>query len=230
MKTSLASVLSVVALLTGCATPVVNYQPVTTDVSEPPLNSVTVKHVGDEMLRQGKYREHDALHVQSRLQPVWAYTVHPGYFLKMGEDQGGEFYRIGGAGEESGFLEKSPLADPYQSLLVKKDSGVLCVVTAFNVAVCGSDIEGFQKVKRPIVSQDMIQRTLIYSGKVGNKINVSYREFSGSIARPAFSNNVEYDISESNEIGYKGALLEVIEATNRSIKYKVLRNFNAAER
>jgi len=230
MKVALASCLSAVVLLSGCATPVVNYQPVTTNVSEPPLNSVTVKQVGDEMLRQGKYREHDALHVQTPLKPAWAYTVHPGYFLKMGEDQGGEFYRIGGAGEESGFVEKSPIADPYQSLLVKKDTGVLCVVTTFNVAACGNDSTGFQKLKKPTVSQDTIQRTLIYSGKVGNKINVSYREFSGNIARPAFSNNVEYDISESNQIGYKGALVEVIEATNRFIKYRVLSNFNAAER
>jgi hypothetical protein len=103
-KTTLALLFSAVVLLAGCATPVANYQPVTIDVSEPPLNSMTVKQVGDEMVRQGKYREHDALHVQAP-----PYTVHAGYFLKMGEDQGGEFYRIGGAGEESGFVEKSPI-------------------------------------------------------------------------------------------------------------------------
>lgn len=222
--------LSCMLLLTGCATPSINYQPLTIDVSEPPLNAVVTKHVGDEMLRQGKYREHDALQVEMQLKPVWSYTVYPGYFLKIGQDQVGDFYRIGGAGEESGYVEKSALADPYKSLLVKKDSGVLCVVTAFNVAACGSSTAGFQKIKKPIVSQDTIQRTLIYSGKVGNKINISYREFSGNTARPAFSNNVEYDISESKQIGYKGALVEVIEATNRSIQFKVISNFNAAAR
>lgn len=217
-------------LLAGCATPVANYQPRTTDISEPPLGSVNTRQVGEELLKQGKYREHDALRVDSAVKPIWAYTVHPGYFLKIGEDQAGEYYRIGNAGEESGWVEKSSLADPYQSLMVKKETGDLCVVTIMNVAGCGGAKANFERVKRPVVAADTIQRTLIYSGKIGNKVNISYREFAGSIARPAFSNNVEYDLAESNQIGYKGALIEILEATNRSIRYKVISNFNAAER
>jgi len=213
--------------LTACASPTHNYQAVTTSISEPPLNSVNTKQVGDEMLKQGKYREHEAIYVTTPIKPHWAYTVHPGYFLKSGEDQSGEFYRVGGAGEDSGYIEKSAIADNFQGLLYKKETGVLCVVTIVNLAACGNSIaQGFEKVKKPIVTQDAIQRTLIYSGKSGNKINVGYREFSGNIARPAFSNNVEYDLSESKQIGYKGALLEITEATNSFIKYRVISNFN----
>ncbi len=40
---------------------------------------------------------------------------------------------------------------------------------------------------------------------------------------------MEYDLSESMTIGYKGAQIEIIEATNELIRYKVLRNFNKAE-
>ena len=61
---------------------------------------------------------------------------------------------------------------------------------------------------------------------MGNKINIGYREFSSNSARPAFNNDVEYDLNESKQIGYKGALLEVIKATNQDITYKVLKNFN----
>jgi len=214
-------------MITGCATPKHNYQPVTQNISEPPIGSINTKQVGDEMLKQGKYREHEAIHVSTEIKPDWAYTIYPGYFLKTGEDESGEYYRIGGAGEESGYVDKAVFADPYKSLMVKKDSNVLCVVTAFNVAACFNGIsEGYEKVKKPIISQDTVQRTLLYSGRSGNKINVGYREFSGSIARPAFSNNVEYDMNESTNIGYKGALLDIIEATNSYIKYKVLSNFN----
>jgi hypothetical protein len=73
--------------------------------------------------------------------------------------------------------------------------------------------------------RNSFQQTLIYSGRVGNKINVSYREFSNNTARPAFNNDVEYDLSSSNTIGYKGALIEVIKADNSSITYKLIRNF-----
>ena len=221
--------LAVTTLLAACATPTHNYQAVTREISEPPLNSINSKQVGDEMLKQGKYREHDAILVTSPVSSSWAYTVHPGYFLKTGDDQSGKYYRIGGAGEESGYVEKSAFADPFQSLMIRKDNNTLCVITVFNIAACGDNGgQLFDEVKKPIVTQDAIQRTLIYSGKSGSKINVGYREFSGNMARPAFNNNVEYDLSESNQIGYKGALLEIIEATNRLIKYKVLSNFNNA--
>jgi len=221
--------LVVAAMVAACATPAHNYQAVTTEISEPPLNSINSKQVGDELLKQGKYREHDAIVVTAPVESGWAYTVHPGYFLKTGDDQANKYYRIGGAGEESGYVQKAGLADPVQSLMVKKDTNTLCVITVSSVAVCGdAGKQSFDEVKKPIITQDAIQRTLIYSGKSGSKINVGYREFSGNMARTAFNNNVEYDLSESNQIGYKGALLEIIEATNRFIKYKVLSNFNSA--
>lgn len=70
----------------------------------------------------------------------------------------------------------------------------------------------------------------MYSGKVGNKINIAYREFSGGMARGAFSNVAEYDLSESKTIGYQGAQIDVIEATNQLIRYKVISNFSKATR
>lgn len=223
------SALAIASLLSACATPKHNYHAVTMNISEPPISSVNTKQVGDEMLKQGKYREHDAIYVTTAIKPHWAYTVHPGYFLKTGEDESNEYYRIGGAGEESGYVEKAALADNFQGLLLKKSTGALCVVTVFNAVACLNGVtQGFDKVKRPVITQDAVQRTLIYSGKSGSKINVGYREFSGNVARPAFSNNVEYDLGESSQIGYKGALLEIIEATNSYIKYKVLSNFNNA--
>jgi hypothetical protein len=79
-----------------------------------------------------------------------------------------------------------------------------------------------------LASNDSFQQTLIYSGKVGDKINIGYREFSGNMARPSFNNNVEYDLSQSMFIGYKGVKIEVLEANNQHIKYKVIQNFNAA--
>lgn len=70
------------------------------------------------------------------------------------------------------------------------------------------------------------QQSLIYNGKIQNKITLGYREFSGEIARAAFSNEVSYDLSDSSTLGYKGARIEVIKATNTEITYKVLSGFN----
>ena len=45
----------------------------------------------------------------------------------------------------------------------------------------------------------------------------------------AFSNDVEYDLSVSNIIRYKGAEMEILSADNMKISYKVLKNFNWAK-
>ena len=156
----------------------------------------------------------------------WAYTLYPGYYMKTGEDAAGEYF-LPGTGEDAGRIQKAALADPWKAVMLKREQPNLCVVTAFNIAAC-SNGQGIERKKKQILSQDSFQQTLIYSGRVGNKINIGYREFSNNTARPAFNNNVEYDLTESKMIGYKGAQIEVLEATNQIIKYRVVRNFNAA--
>lgn len=75
------------------------------------------------------------------------------------------------------------------------------------------------------LSPDSFQQTLLYSGKIGNRITLSYREFTNGMARAVFSNSVDYDLSESTTVGYKGARLEIVKATNTEITYRVLSNF-----
>ena len=62
----------------------------------------------------------------------------------------------------------------------------------------------------------MLQQILIYNGKVGNNINIGYKEFNNDSARIAFS----------KVIIYKGAELEIIKVTNQFIEYKIYSNFN----
>jgi hypothetical protein len=63
---------------------------------------------------------------------------------------------------------------------------------------------------------------LIYSGKAGNIIRITYREFSNNLARPAFSQDLTYDLSESKRITFRSTVIEVKEATNSSITFVVL--------
>jgi hypothetical protein len=53
MKLQTLSAAIFAVALGGCAVPQVNYQSVTTNISEPPLNSINEKQLGDELLRQG---------------------------------------------------------------------------------------------------------------------------------------------------------------------------------
>ena len=64
----------------------------------------------------------------------------------------------------------------------------------------------------------------IYNGRVGDALKFIYREFSGDYLKPAFTQEVQYGLSLSNEIGFKELRLEVINATNTEITYKLISN------
>lgn len=102
-------------------------------------------------------------------------------------------------------------------------------------AVCFTDKE-FQSKNIPFEDAEEIvqnprnfQQVLEYSGRSGNTISVFYKEFhetqDGAFIRPAFTQEFKFDLSESNLIGVKGARIEVIEATNTGITYKVISHF-----
>lgn len=209
--------------LVGCVSPSYNATSQRSEISKPPIGSINTASVGDQMLVQGIMEEMDALIIHST-KKVSAYTIPAGKYALSGQNESGKYFRLLGLNGE--FPITRVLADPPKDLMVSSDNK-LCVVTVFNAKLCGDD-QGFDIQNITSTQKDSFQQTLIYSGKVGNKINIGYREFSSNLARPAFNNDVEYDLSESKEIGYKGALLQIIDANNQSIKYKVLKNFNKA--
>ena len=218
--------LTVCSLLSACATPVYNYVPKTIAVSEPPIGVISTSRIGDAMLMQGQYREHEALYIPSARKVGVAYTLQPGYYLKDGEAESTEFFSP--RGEEAGRIDKIFVADRSKAVMARNKRTELCIVSVYNNYTC-EPIGDVEWVKRPVLAQDAFQRTLIYNGKVGARINIAYRESSNNLSRPAFNNNVEYDLSDSNRIAYQGAELEVLEATNQHIKFKLLRNFNSAK-
>lgn len=74
--------------------------------------------------------------------------------------------------------------------------------------------------------KDSFKRELVYSGVSQNTISVLYREFKDDMARPAFSQDLKYDLSQGKVIGYRGARFEVIKADNLQIQYRVLKNLD----
>ncbi|MDC3124458.1 hypothetical protein OBB00_07055 [Gammaproteobacteria bacterium] len=65
----------------------------------------------------------------------------------------------------------------------------------------------------------------VYNGRVGDAVKFVYREFKNSYARPAFTQEVQYDLSQSDEIGFQDLRIKVLEATNTEISYIVLKAF-----
>ena len=215
-------------LMIGCATTQgTNYVPEVKQISEPEIGAINTAFIGDKLLTQGYSKEQMAIYFPSTQKLGLGFTVQQGYFPKTKESAEYEFFGHSndvGGGKLLDLLNMPVLQSPLMAL--KKADNAICTINAFGTPVNCKEGINFSKRNWLTANASTFQQTLIYNGKVGNKINIAYREFSSDMARPAFNNNVEYDLSESKQIGYKGALIEVIEANNQQIKYKVIRNFN----
>lgn len=203
--------------MTGCTT--VRYNGADTFIKEvdyPEIGKVMTIYVGDHMVQKGTITEESVLQVYKTIDGA-LYDIPAKSYPQVGYDQKQDFYSAVG-------VVKGALSDPIKALALKKEERAeLCVITVFGGSAC---YKGEYERKRKLSERgNSFQQTLIYSGRVGDKINIGYREFSNNTARPAFNNDVEYDLSSSNTIGYKGALIEVIKADNSSITYKLIRNF-----
>ena len=73
------------------------------------------------------------------------------------------------------------------------------------------------------ITNSGFKRELIYSGTSKGTVSLQYREFVNDLARPAFSQQLSYDLSEGNEIGYKGARCLILKATNVILRVKLLK-------
>jgi hypothetical protein len=69
------------------------------------------------------------------------------------------------------------------------------------------------------------KQEFIYNGRVGDGLKFIYREYLNDYARPALTQDLQYDLSERKIIGFRGLRIEIINATNTEIEYKVLNYF-----
>lgn len=213
-------------VLSGCNTMTYNYVPESKQISYPGLNIITKTFIGDDMVRQGTETATDVIYFPQTtvLSGGVDYTVHAGEYPKVGEDQNYLFFGLNEL--KLGIsVAKSTFAGIPVGMRTDKKDNELCILVSGGGSLCESNIL-FSYQKKNITRQNDFQRILIYNGKVGNKINIGYREFNKDFSRPAYSNNVEYDLSDSKFIRYKGAEIEILNVTNQYIEYKVISNFN----
>jgi len=82
----------------------------------------------------------------------------------------------------------------------------------------------FYDRKRPSLT-----RELVYNGRVANNVRIIYRELSNDIMRPAFQQDIQYDMDQSAEVAFREVIITVIEADNKEITYSVQEHFQDLE-
>lgn len=227
MRLNFLHVLSIttVLLVAGCARtgqpttkPSYNYSPAIRTVSIPPVDVSQTIFVGDKIMNKAVRKEIDALKTVDAQLDEYS-SVRAGVAHKVGEDSKHIWYKQIG---ELIYSHKFDFSD--YSIMVRKSDGAFCKASAWR-EWCYPGIQ-YEKTTDVIFSDTNFVQTLLYLGSPSeNRIKIGYREFSGDMARPAFSNDVEYDLSRGNTVSYKGAAIEVIKATPSELVYKVKINF-----
>lgn len=79
-----------------------------------------------------------------------------------------------------------------------------------------------------IIASDSFKYEVLYQGKADNKIKISFREFKNDMARPAFTQDIEYPLDKDGGtlVGFKGLRIKVIKASNIDITYSVIQDYN----
>lgn len=214
----LAINIAFILTLSGCAATKFNADIDSQEVSFPEINKTNTQNLGTALVVQSKKYTFDAWEISEPFTVgIINVKIGPGVLLKVGQDA--EYYY---------FRHESANAN-IDSVRVKIGTSEICYIGVNNVLYCGliPQNQKLSLIKHTVNHKNSFQQDLIYTGKFGKKIRLAYREFSNDMARPAFTTDIEYDMSESNVIGYKDALIEVIDATNQKITYKLLKNFSA---
>ena len=212
----------------GCASPVYNVSSVTSIVNIPPVGEESTAYIGDELIYSGSKITNAFLSVKeyTPLGMFGMYQVGEGLYRKTGEDSKSIFYDPVNEFDGGGVMTKSALADPRKAVQAYKNKKKLCGVTVFNLHVCKSNAK-YEFVSKSIEIPGSHRKVLIYNGKTGTKIHVGYQKVSNDELQAGVTNIVSYDLLESKIIGYKGARIEVIKASNELIQYKVLNHFSS---
>ena len=115
--------------------------------------------------------------------------------------------------------------------ITKRDS----IIQAFEYVLDGLNTTNFTYVedftfdytKTPDADcSDCFKQEFVYNGKNGNNLKFLYREYVNNMMRASFNQEINYNLDEGNIVGFKGLRIEVIETSNTSITYKVIKGFD----
>ncbi|MDM0113932.1 hypothetical protein QTI66_17385 [Variovorax sp. J22R133] len=223
--------IALAAVLTGCASTKTAPAEILV-VDTPALNTVATAELGETLVKKGISYVFDGLELRERITDNGAgreYVVEPGRMAFIDKTPDGASRYEPPAGtyyvNDKIFGRK---AFPKNGYVVVKANGTMELQGYYDLTGPGSISPANPKfsVGKIIDSaRPNFRQELIYGGRLGDQIKVTYREFSGDMLRSAFSQDVQYDLTTEKIIGFKGVRIEVVAATNTKLEYRVLKSF-----
>jgi hypothetical protein len=215
--------LSAILILAGCETvPSFEIKPNIIATSIPEIGVETTKTIGEILVAKGTRSEIYGVEVST---PMSDGTVTAGLYRETKSTDSYEcFEPVTPSGASIKRMSSSECFLAYNKALHSLQRATL---NEFGMIFYLGEIpsSSYQFKKFNLENTNSFQKTLIFTGKDKDILRFTYREFADDYARPAFSVDVVYDLSESKIIQYQKLKMEVLNATSSQITYKLISNF-----
>ena len=222
MRGPLVDLLIVLLFVLGCGVPQ-NYAPKLTKLETP--TGVREVGLGDQLLVEGDLKEQTVLIVKEAIRANMCYTFTSGEYEKTGDDGKYEFYN---ERPLKGKVKINFPCDPTQGVRYSEQEQKICAITIFGIASCASAPP--DNVIRNTIKTGSFIRESIFTAYIKNKLRITYREFVESTRQSVLIVDMEHEISElPTLIEFKGARIEILEATSLQMKYQVLQGFSQSQ-
>ncbi len=92
----------------------------------------------------------------------------------------------------------------------------------------GLNLTLWKKEPYTYTSEPTVLKELLYAGREGDILHITYREYSvAGYARTPFFQNTYYDLKTSDKIVFQENIIQVLEANNQQIRFKVIQGWIA---
>ena len=219
----------VVTMLAGCVS-TQTIAPQIEQTDRPAPNTIALVEVGEAAVETGRRRSLPGLHLDNEL--TWGdgllrkrFTIAPGRLTARQSDKRHTYY----------FSDRMTARDPLLGT-APYTSGGLCRANDGSGPVRGFITPGLcfltwnatpqvRDIRIDEVDSGARRRELIYHGRADGKVRFLYRETTDEGTNQ--TQTVEYDLGQGAVIGFRGARLEVLEADNTRLRYRLLAPFDA---
>lgn len=214
----------------GCASTTPNVAPKITDVDIPQIGKINTIEVGESAVQKARVYAYDAYelleeikHVGSGMEVGYTIILKPGiYAATRKEKKYVSYIAVDDLVESCGFGLCSPVSGGFR---IAAETGEVTAFETMNASVKLREPPNWLRTTHASIDEPSFRQELIYNGRSGSTVRFLYREFSRDMIRPAFSQELTYDLDGGAEIGFRGVRIEILDATNISLTYRVNKSF-----
>jgi hypothetical protein len=222
------TVVFVAAFLAGCATHRQAIPSQLTIVDLPQLGEERIAERGETLVQKGRMYTYDAVRLENKISGgnrhfAKLFSLEPGILKATMRDEKRIYYTT----------DRLAVYDTIDG--TQMDNGGLAISTTTPSDIKFYWNEQLQDVPKPVPvlaktqapdsERPNFRHELIYNGRSGDTINLIYREYFGERMSAQLIQGIQYNLKNGTTFGFRGARIEVIEATDTRIKYRVIAGF-----